>query len=331
MNRQPDTPGQDHVEHWLHTKFQSAGREYLQQLPPSFRGASLGVQRAAARAFFPVPLRWAVVIMALLAVGLWWNGRPQSGVVAQRALPVPPASPVQQPLTVRAAPTPTATNPRPPGRPALSIATNQSNQPTATAGSADPPNVPVLAATGRLPEWRRAVNQPSNSPVRIVSGGGVGRGPGSLPPAGDAKSSGGGGGGAAPTPAGGVMLPDRTPAAIIQSTETGLALWATDLSPNTEYTVWVQRRGALTPTQVGLDVSDASGALAMNLPATVQPVPVSDNAVSLSGLPGSALAVTDMGVVLSGSRGVGSLVLDVATVFVLDETTGEIVVQTNLP
>lgn len=332
MNRLPDTPGQDRVEHWLHAKFQSAGREYLQQLPPSFRVAARGMSRAEAIAFFPVPLRWAVAILVLLAVGLWWNSRSHSEVVAQRTLPVQPAGPVRQPLAVQATGTPTATNTHTPRRPAPPIATNQSNQPTAISGSVEFPNVPVFAsATSRLPEWRRAGNQPSNPPVRIVSGGGVGRGPGILPPAGDAKTSGGGGGSAGSTPTGGVMPLDRTPAAIIQSTENGLALWATDLSPNTEYTVWVQRRGALTPTQVGLDVSDARGALAMNLPATVLPVPVSDIVVSPVGLTGSALAVTDMGVVMSGPSGVGNLVLDVATVFVLDETTGDIVVQAKLP
>ena len=69
----------------------------------------------------------------------------------------------------------------------------------------------------------------------------------------------------------------------------------------------------------------------MNLPATVLPGSVSEAGTPASGGIGAALAITDMGDVRSGPSGLANLVLDVATVIVLDETTGEIVVQTKLP
>ena len=340
MNPQPDNPDQNRVENWLHTKFQSAGHEYLQQMPPTMRPASQRFQPAEAAPLFSIPLRWAIAGLAILTVGLWWVARPQFRSALQLTASGPAVSPAARPLVARAA----GAQPAPAtgavqARPAPSSAMNQTHSPSTPTGSGASPNGSVLAAGIRAhPAWPPAVESTGNPPDRVASGSGVSRSPviqpWPLPLNGDGNRGGrgavvGGATVASATVTG--LLPERVPAAIIQSTENGLALWATDLSPNTEYTVWVERPGAPTPMQVGLDVSDATGALAMNLPATVLPGSASETGVPASGEFGAALAATDVGAVRNGPSGQTNLVLDVTTVFVFDETTKEIVVQTKLP
>ena len=324
-SRQPDQSDQERVEQWLHAKFQSAGQTYLRQLPPAL-GADLVTARAAESApDFPVSLRWAVAILAILTVGLavWWNNQPPTGsLVATGNVPAPPtgAQPTRRTVVAQAVVTPRALNPRLISERDLtpSAATNSSRLAAGTGPVRPATGSLIATSTGPQP-LRRDANQPSNPPVLVASGGGLWRGPviqtWPLQPPGDGKRGGG------MVQVGGSTLADtvltqpaaRPPVAVVQSTGNGLTLSATDLDPNTEYAVLVQRRGAPVPTQIGLGSSDARGALTMNLPAAVL---AATGASAPMDQPGVAAAV---------------MLTDIETVLVRDETTGAIVLQTVVP
>ena len=312
---------QDRVDRWLRESFHREGERIVEQMPRSLLPRCLAAVRTHAERHTasPVvfcPLDWAsVAALAIVVVAgavLWSRYQPPESPWADATPVLPVQPPASEPLRLpgRAVP----------GLPTPQVALAAADVPAPAIAVRTPatpftPHLALANAPAARPNatWSRPVRRAPVPGGVLTDHGGTGT---------PSSSAGTGLGGviagveepltkswnleppASGQRGGGLIVALATPAPTTKPAVNIFTVQATDLEPHTPFVVLVQVRGQPNPIPVGVVTSDPRGTVAVNVPVV-------------------ALA--------PGGTAGRPLMADIVGIYVQNQQTGEIVLQTTPP